>query len=57
MACLALYFCHDNVRAMRKENVWRQTPHSLPGNFFPALTVLFEFLDLCAFRISSRMAG
>ena len=57
MACLALYFRHDDVSAMRKENVWRQTPDPLPGNFFPALTVLFEFLDLRAFRISSGMAG
>ena len=57
MACLTVYFCHDDVRAMREKNVRRQTPHSLPGNFFPALTVLLEFLDLRAFRISSGMAG
>ena len=30
----------------------RQTPHSLPGNFFAFLSIVFEFFYLCAFRIS-----
>jgi hypothetical protein len=55
MARLAFYFCHDNVRAMGKKNVWRQAPHSLPRNLFSFLTVGLKFLYLRALRIS-RMA-
>jgi hypothetical protein len=55
MARLAFYFCHDNVRAMGKKNVWRQAPHSLPWDLFSFLTVVFKFLYLRTLGIS-RMA-
>src|SRR3990172_1397511 len=46
---LALYFCDDDMRAMWKEHMGRQTPYPPPGNLlslFPVGAQLFNFLAL-----------
>jgi hypothetical protein len=57
MARLALYFCDDDMRAMRKENMWRQTPHSLPGNLLSLFAKRAQLFYFRAFGISARMTG
>ena len=51
MTGLALYFRHDNVGAMWKEHMGRQTPYAPPGNLlalFPVGSQLFYFRALMA---------
>lgn len=54
---LAVYFSQDDMRAMGKKYVGRQTPHSPPGDFLSLLAKRFEFFYFRVFRVAARMTG
>src|SRR5512137_372192 len=57
MARLALHLRHHDMDPMRKEDICRQSPDTLPRNLLALLTEGPDLLHLFALGLSSRVAG